>query len=154
LFRETVRTIDGFRTEDLYAIAADFEAYPKFLPLCLAMRVRKRETDRLQVDNRFGIGPVRANFRTIAEFDPPNGIDIRSTDHPFQSLEISWRFEPVGPDSCRVTFTVDQTFRAGPLSPKCSPRWSRRTLSAPSKREPKLSQKKGRPTAFPTEPAA
>jgi len=115
LFRETVRTIDGFRTEDLYAIAADFEAYPKFLPLCLAMRVRKRETDRLQVDNRFGIGPVRANFRTIAEFDPPNGIDIRSTDHPFQSLEISWRFEPVGPDSCRETFTVDQTFRAGPL---------------------------------------
>lgn len=115
MFRETVRTIDGFRAEELYAIAADFEAYPNFLPLCLAMRIRKREGDRLHVDNRFGLGPARANFRTVAEFDPPNGIDIRSTDHPFQSLTISWRFVPVGTDSCRVTFSVDQAFRPGPF---------------------------------------
>lgn len=115
MFRETVRTIDGFRVEDLYAIAADFEAYPHFLPLCLAMRIRKRDANRLHVDNRFGLGPARANFRTVAEFDPPNGIDIRSTDHPFQSLTITWRFDPEGMDSCRVTFTVDQVFRPGPF---------------------------------------
>jgi len=115
LYRETVRTIDGFNAEDLYAIAADFEAYPNFLPLCLAMRIRKREADRLHVDNRFGLGPARASFRTVAEFDPPNGIDIRSTDHPFQSLVISWRFDPVATNSCRVTFTVDQVFRPGPF---------------------------------------
>lgn len=116
------RILDGYTREQLFSIAANFEAYPRFLPLCRAMRVLERngpETDdheTLKVDNIFRLSGVRIRFLSKATFIPPKAIDIVSTDGPFERLEIAWRFAETGPKECNVCFEISPSFRSGVLA--------------------------------------
>ena len=107
------KVIGNFRRDQLFAVAADIESYPEFLPLCIAARIVKRHGDRMQVDNVFGLGGVRAKFRSEAIFDEPEGIHICSVDGPFRRLEINWRFQAVDDQATRVAFSLEQAFRSG-----------------------------------------
>jgi coenzyme Q-binding protein COQ10 len=79
--------------QKLYDIVADVERYPEFLPGWIDARVVRRKDDHALVLQTLGIGPVRTRFRSRAQYRPPEAIDIRSEDGPFQQLEIAWRFE-------------------------------------------------------------
>ena len=88
--------------EQLFAVAADVEAYPRFLPWCRLTRIRKRDANRLEVENLFGIGPMQLRFRSQAQLDPPHGLDITAQDGPFRQFHLSWRFIPLDQGGCRV----------------------------------------------------
>ena len=86
----------------LFALAVDIESYPRFIPWCRLARIRGREGNRLEVDNLFGAGPVQARFHSTAEFEAPHRLDITSRDGPFRSFHLTWTFEPLGHEGCRV----------------------------------------------------
>jgi coenzyme Q-binding protein COQ10 len=98
--------------EQLFRIAVDIESYPRFVPWCIATRIRERQPNRLVVDNVFGAGPLRLRFATVAEFELPTRIDIASADEPFEHLAIAWHFAARPEGGSRVAFTVDQTLRS------------------------------------------
>ena len=82
--------------DQMFALAADIESYPRFVPWCIATRILSRHDDHWRCDNVFGSGPVRLRFHTRAAFDPPHVSVITSTDGPFRSVHLYWRFFPEG----------------------------------------------------------
>ena len=90
---------------ELFAVAADIEAYPEFLPGCVATRIRQRDDNIWLVDNVFRWGPVPIRFRTRATLGAPHAIDIRSIDSALIDLSLSWRFRELK-DATEVTFEM------------------------------------------------
>lgn len=94
-----------FACERVFALVADIERYPEFVPGYRASRVLGQREDRLQVEQVVGLGGLQFRFRSQAELDPPRAIQVHSADFPFRELAIRWLFEPAG-GGCRVTFRM------------------------------------------------
>lgn len=105
------RYLPQYEPDQLFRIAADIEAYPDFLFWCQHTRIKRRDGNRMVVDNLFAVGPARARFETYAVFDPPWSIEIRSQDGPFERLHIAWRFEKADEGGTRVSLTIEQKLR-------------------------------------------
>jgi coenzyme Q-binding protein COQ10 len=43
-----------YKPEQMYALVADIERYPDFLPWCIAARIRRREGDVIYADLMIG----------------------------------------------------------------------------------------------------
>lgn len=97
--------------EELYALAVDIESYPLFLPWCQKARIRRRDGDRMEVDNLFGLGPMQARFISEAAEEPPGRLTITSRDGPFRRFRLIWEFEPLG-DGCRVEASYKMELRS------------------------------------------
>lgn len=100
-----LRRVVDLTPDELFSVAADIEAYPQFLPNCVATRIRRRQGHEWLVDNVFRWGPVPIRFRTRATLDAPHGIDIKSIDSLLIDLELKWRFLDHA-DGCEVLFEM------------------------------------------------
>ena len=101
----------GVAADRLYAIAADVESYPDFLPGCVAARVTAEEADRQVVDNVFGMGLMRVKFRTHAYPEPPTRLRVISEDGPWRRFELEWRFADEA-DGGVAALRVEAEFRS------------------------------------------
>jgi len=98
------RTVDLSPIE-LFTVAADIEAYPEFIPNCVATRIVERKDNIWLVDNVFRWGPVPVRFRTRAVMDAPHAIDIKSIDSALIDLALNWRFKDSA-NGAEVTFEM------------------------------------------------
>lgn len=103
--------------EQMYALVADLESYPSFLPSCRGARILKRDADRVcgQVDLDFK--GIRQSFSTCNRMVPNQRIEMELLDGPFSHLSGGWRFQDLGrgdgPDriqGCKVTLSLDYDF--------------------------------------------
>lgn len=102
--------------QEMFALVADVEAYPQFLPLCEALTVRSRkERDGrtiLVADMSIGYKAVRETFTTQVLLKPDeNVIDVKYIDGPFKYLSNIWRFDPANGGS-EVHFFIDYEFKS------------------------------------------
>src|SRR4051812_22526272 len=102
--------------EDMYALVADIEKYPQFLPLCngLAIRSRKERDGKelLVADMTVGYKAIRETFTTQVLLNPAERvIDVKYIEGPFKYLDNRWRFEPT-PDGSTVHFFIDYEFKS------------------------------------------
>lgn len=100
----------GASAARLYRIAADVEAYPGFLPGCIAARVTARGPAGWRVDNLFGVGPLRARFISFAMPEPPGRLRVTSDDGPWRRLALDWRFTDQ-PGGAVASLRVEAVFR-------------------------------------------
>lgn len=113
---ETIRSVPH-AAEDMFALVADVESYPAFLPLCEALSVRSRREGEgsktlLVADMTVGYKAIRETFTSQVLLKPAERIiDVKYIDGPFRYLDNRWRFEPVAPQRCRVHFFIDYQFR-------------------------------------------
>ncbi|MER9952925.1 type II toxin-antitoxin system RatA family toxin [Mesorhizobium sp. M0047] len=103
--------------DQMFALVADVESYPQFLPLCEALTVRSRkERDGrtvLLADMTIGYKAIRETFTTQVLLKPDeNTIDVKYIDGPFKYLTNIWRFEPDGGAGCTVRFFIDYEFKS------------------------------------------
>ena len=97
--------------EQLFALVADVERYPEFLPWCVGARIRERQPDLIVADLVIGFRMFRERFTSRVALDPPRRIDVSYTEGPFRYLNNHWAFTPeVG--GCRVDFFVDFEFKS------------------------------------------
>ncbi len=98
-------------TADLmYAVVADVERYPEFLPWCAGLRVLKRERDGaceiLIAEMLVGYKSLRERYTSRVVLDKDaRTIDVVQTEGVFRALENHWRFTPEGA-SARVDFSI------------------------------------------------
>lgn len=102
--------------EQMFALVADIERYPEFLPLCesLTVRSRKERDGRavLVADMSIGYKAIRETFTTQVLLKPDEkAIDVKYIDGPFKYLSNIWRFEPAS-DGCFVRFFIDYEFKS------------------------------------------
>lgn len=98
-------------------LVADVETYPRFIPHCERMDVRR---DTVQPDTRFlatmhiRFGPIAQAYTSKIVVDrEAMTLEAKAVDGPFSHLDSIWRFVPEG-EGARISFDID--FRiANPL---------------------------------------
>ena len=105
--------------DQMFALVADVESYPEFLPLCQGLTVRSRregnEKTLLIADMTVAYKLVRETFTSQVLLKPQERqIDVKYVDGPFRYLENRWRFLQA-PEGCRVEFLIDYEFRSRTL---------------------------------------
>ena len=100
-----------YTPEQLFALVADVERYPEFLPWCVGARVRERTPELIVADLIIGFRMFRERFTSRVRLDPPRRIDVAYTEGPFRYLNNHWIFEPA-PGGCRIDFFVDFEFKS------------------------------------------
>jgi coenzyme Q-binding protein COQ10 len=115
-FRTTRRVRHA--AEEMFDLVADVEAYPKFVPLCLALHIRRRsETeDGKQVfvaDMEVGYKAIRECFTSRVTLDRANlEIFVEYVDGPFKQMENRWHFVSNGDHACTVEFDIAYEFKS------------------------------------------
>ena len=100
-----------YTPEQLFALVADVERYPEFLPWCVGARIRERKPDLIVADLIIGFRMFRERFTSRVALTPPRRIDVTYTEGPFRYLDNHWVFDPV-PGGCRLDFFVDFEFKS------------------------------------------
>lgn len=100
----------------MFALVADIEKYPEFLPLCEALTIRSRkERDGktlLIADMTVGYKAIRETFTTQVLLNPAElAIDVKYIEGPFKYLDNQWRFRPDA-EGCIVDFSIDYEFKS------------------------------------------
>jgi len=108
----------------MFALVDDVEAYPEFLPWCLAAKVHTREPGRTLATITVGIRGIRQSFTTENANRPGEGIDMRLVEGPFKHFAASWRFLPLGERAARIEFQLEYQFSSRLLAKALDPLFS------------------------------
>jgi len=108
--RET-RTVP-YPAELMYAVVADVEKYPQFLPWVMALRVLSRRENGLSAEMAVGYGALRERYTSEVTLDPvQRRIDVVQAEGPFKKLENHWQFTPRD-EGCDITFSILFEFKS------------------------------------------
>ncbi|RIK88411.1 MAG: ubiquinone-binding protein [Hyphomicrobiales bacterium] len=113
---ETVRLV-RHPPEKMFALVADVERYPAFLPMCEALSVRSRRERNgvtlLVADMTVGYKAIRETFTSQVVLRPAESlIDVKYVDGPFKYLANHWKFEPAEQGGCEIHFFIDYEFKS------------------------------------------
>jgi coenzyme Q-binding protein COQ10 len=106
---------------DMFDLVADVEQYPRFVPLCAAMKVRKREekADGIVVmiaEMTVAYKLIRQSYTSRATLDKASlTILVEYLDGPFSRMQNRWKFHPAGDKACEVEFFIDYEFKSRTL---------------------------------------
>jgi coenzyme Q-binding protein COQ10 len=116
---ETTRRV-RHSAADMYALVADVEQYPKFVPLCHDLRVIKRDhngdVETIIANMTVAYKMFSESFTSRVRLKPADHvIMVEYLDGPFRKLDNRWTFTPLSETESRVKFFLDYEFRAKPL---------------------------------------
>jgi coenzyme Q-binding protein COQ10 len=106
----------GFSAAQMFALVADVEKYPEFLPLCTALVVlsRRQQGEGEELTARMSVGykSIVESFTTRVTTNPAaRRIDVSYLDGPFKHLDNRWQFVDDASGSL-VDFFIDYEFRS------------------------------------------
>ncbi|NIX77470.1 type II toxin-antitoxin system RatA family toxin [Microvirga terricola] len=101
----------------MFALVADVERYPEFLPLCDALHIVRRAQSGEGIETivaamTVGYKAIRESFTSRVTLDNPRlRIQVEYIDGPFKYLENRWTFRetPTGSD---VEFYINYEFKS------------------------------------------
>jgi coenzyme Q-binding protein COQ10 len=100
-----------YTQDQLFAMVADVEAYPQFLPWCAACRITRRESDTaFLADLVIGYKLIRERFASRVTLTPSDSIHVTYLQGPLKHLSNHWRFVPQD-GGCLIDFHVDFELR-------------------------------------------
>ncbi len=113
---ETIRQV-RHSPEEMFALVADVERYPEFLPMCERLVVRsRREREGITMivaDMTVGYKALSETFTSQVVLRPDhNRIDVRTVEGPFKRLENHWNFEPTPDGGTTVRFRIEYEFKS------------------------------------------
>ena len=108
-----------FTAAQMYALVADIERYPEFLPMCTGLAVSSRVTvpggEDLVASMSVGYKSISETFTTRVRLRPQRlKVEANYVDGPFKRLEIQWHFVDVSRGS-DVEFFIDYEFKSAML---------------------------------------
>jgi coenzyme Q-binding protein COQ10 len=109
-----------FSCDQMYAVVADVERYPEFLPWCTGLTVKSRDREGsaevLIAEMTVVYHGMRERYTSRVRLDPvAYTITAQHVEGPFHHLDNLWRFEP-WQRGCRIHFTIDFAFKNWMLS--------------------------------------
>ena len=109
---------------DMFALVADVERYPEFVPLCRSLKIRRRSqrgegVEILVADMEVGYRAIKEKFTSRVTLDRLRlKVLVEYIDGPFSHLENVWTFqdEPNAPGAeqpiSRVEFFISYQFKS------------------------------------------
>lgn len=101
----------------MYALVADVERYPEFIPWCVHSRLVERRDhaagEVLIADVTAAFKMVRERFTSEVTLRPgDSAIDVRYVRGPFRHLKNHWVFIDQGDGTCIIDFYIEFEFRS------------------------------------------
>ncbi len=113
--KHSEKRVVPYTDEQMFALVADVERYPEFLPWCAAVRIRSREETTFTADLIAAFGVVRERFTSRVMLDyAAKTITIEYIEGPFEHLTNVWRFNALE-SGCEVDFDIDFRFKSRAL---------------------------------------
>jgi coenzyme Q-binding protein COQ10 len=104
-----------YSPEQMFALVADVERYPEFLPWCVATRIRSRDEFSFTADLIAAFAAFREQYTSRVNLSPAdNTIVIEYLQGPFEHLTNRWVFI-ANDKGCEVDFDIDFRFRSKTL---------------------------------------
>lgn len=105
-----------YTAAQMYALAADVMAYPKFLPWIAAARILSRQDmpdhELIEADLVISFKVFRERFGSSVKLTPEaKTIEMTNLNGPFKFLKSSWGFVDLEGGRCEVSFFVDFEFK-------------------------------------------
>ncbi len=94
----------------MFALVADVESYPVFLPWCAEARILGREADAIKARLTVAKGGIRQSFVTRNTHREFERIDVQLVEGPFRRLQGAWSFSPAGMHGCVVALHLEFDF--------------------------------------------
>lgn len=109
-----------FSREQMFALVADVEKYPQFLPFCTALTIKRRTEDGegrpvIVADMTVGYKTINERFTSRVTLDEPAmKILVEYIDGPFRFLENRWTFvaEDARPGHSIIDFYISYEFKS------------------------------------------
>ena len=103
-----------YTADQMYAVVADMERYPEFLPWCSGLKVLKREregaTEVALAEMSVEFHGLKERYVSRVRLDPRAGIiEAKHVEGPFKKLDTRWRFVPLA-QGCEIHFLTDFAF--------------------------------------------
>ncbi len=114
---ETTRRVPH-TPEQMFDLVADVEQYPRFFPLCEAMRVKTRErrcddVELLVAAMDIGYRAIRETVTTRVTLDRASlSVHVDFIDGPFRLLDNRWRFVAAPGGGTEVRFYIAYEFKS------------------------------------------
>jgi coenzyme Q-binding protein COQ10 len=113
---ETTHPI-AYSADEMFALIADVDSYPRYLPLCEDLTVTRREhrdgKEILIARMAVGYKMIRESFTTRVTLDRlERAILVEYLDGPFSFLENRWHFVPRAAGGCDIEFYIAYSFRS------------------------------------------
>jgi len=108
-----------YSTAQMYALVADVESYPQFLPNCRAARVLKREANTVCGEVDLNFKGIKQSFSTCNLMVPNERIDMELLNGPFSRLSGGWTFEDLSQgrnQGSKVSLKLDYDFSSRVLA--------------------------------------
>jgi len=96
----------GHSADKIYALVADVDAYPQFLPWCNATEVRQVEGQKAVATLHVNYHGLRLHFTTENRMEQGALIDMTLVNGPFKHLDGFWRFVPLSAQACKIEFQL------------------------------------------------
>jgi ribosome-associated toxin RatA of RatAB toxin-antitoxin module len=96
----------GHSAAKMYALVADVNSYPQFLPWCSGTEVRQLDAQRAAATLHVNYHGLRLHFTTENQMDRGALIDMKLVNGPFKHLDGFWRFLPLAEDACKIEFRL------------------------------------------------
>jgi coenzyme Q-binding protein COQ10 len=100
-----------YTPEQMFDLVQRVEDYPKFLPWCVASRIKKRTPDLVVAELAIGFKMFRERFTSRVDLKRPHEIVVHYEDGPLKHLTNTWFFID-DPQGCHVDFEVDFEFHS------------------------------------------
>ncbi|WP_116472445.1 SRPBCC family protein [Zobellella maritima] len=99
-----------FSAKQMYDLVNDVDAYPKFLPGCVASRVLSESENSITAALEVAKAGIRKTFTTRNRLEQDSKIHMELVDGPFKSLTGGWTFTPLDVDACKVELKLHFEF--------------------------------------------
>lgn len=101
-----------YSAAEMFALVADVERYPEFIPWCVALRTVERGNETLLADMVVAYRVFRERFRSRVRLDREGGrIAAEYVDGPFRTLRNEWSFRDRPEGGSTIDFLIDFEFR-------------------------------------------
>lgn len=106
---------------EMFALVADVERYPEFVPLCRSLTLRQRSPagegrEVIVADMTVAYKLISETFTSRVTLDRPKlEILVEYLEGPFRRMNNRWSFRPVDERSCDIEFFIIYEFRSRTL---------------------------------------
>jgi len=99
-----------YTAQQMYALVADVEEYPKFLPWCIGSRLYDQTENDFYADLIIGFKVFRERFTSHVILSD-NKIEIDYIKGPLSHLHNLWQFQDIEEGGSSLHFEVDFEFK-------------------------------------------
>lgn len=99
-----------YSADEMYQLVNDVNAYPEFLPGCVAANVLSSDMQCMRASVKVAKAGISQSFTTENQLVANKSIKMKLIDGPFKHLTGGWTFTSLDEQACKVSLDLKFEF--------------------------------------------